>query len=145
MGRTATIYMSSSTMPLPQTGLRLPWESWRWLINWSMMSWEMPSTFIIFVALPWTYSSMSLSVLLLGTALQMCLTTAVGERKNLPQSAGNASPNTAQDAVGLLCTRVHFWLLFLFLSNWTACIFCSKAAFQPVSPKPVLGDRVAPF
>lgn len=68
----------------------------------------MPSTFIVFVALPWTYSSMSLSVLLLGTALQMYLTTAVGERKNLLQSAGNASPNTAQDAVGLLCHKGTF-------------------------------------
>lgn len=59
---------------------------------------------LIFMALHWTYSSMSLSLLYWGTPHctpdvphQCC-----GERKNLPQPASKASPNAAQDAVDLL-------------------------------------------
>lgn len=131
-------------MPLPQTGLRLSWASWRWLRDWrwEMMSWEMPSTFIVFVTLHWTYSSMSLSLLYWGTPHctpdvphQCC-----GEWKNLPQPAGNASPAAAQDAVGLLCHKCTF-LTSLPLSTQVNSLYLLQQSCFPANQPPAWHGR----
>lgn len=125
----------ASTIPVPQTGLRLSWESWRWLRNWSMMSWcPVPSLFL------WPFTGLVPACPCLcftgepHTALHMCFTSAVEKRKTSFNQLATLLLMQPRMLVAFFATSAHFCLFFLFLSNWTACIFFSKAALQTVSP-----------